>query len=138
MGNRCLERRGIIPFGYSAVDHHACLGPPKWGPTSATSLVAMGRNGQKERARAFVRLKDFYGLPDDTLWVTNANGHLLVGLSGNGRSLGIANAGSDGPIAVPFGPGAGLVQGKPDLEEAPFALRRQPKLGADSHRPAIK
>jgi hypothetical protein len=63
---------GIIPFGYSAVDHHACLAG-EWDRVG-DQLVAMGRtaNGVSQGLR---ELKDFYDLPDDTLWVTMANGH---------------------------------------------------------------
>ncbi len=65
-------KEGIIPFGYSAVDHHACLAG-EWGRVG-DQLVAMGRtaNGVSQGLR---ELKDFYGLSDDTLWVTMADGH---------------------------------------------------------------
>jgi AraC-like DNA-binding protein len=86
-------KEGIIPFGYSAVDHHACLAG-EWDQVR-DQLVAMGRtaNGVSQGLR---ELKDFYGLPDDTLWVTTANGHLWWAFA-EGPVLGIANAGSDGP-----------------------------------------
>jgi hypothetical protein len=84
---------GIIPFGYSAVDHHACLAG-EWDHVR-DQLVAMGRTA-KGASQGLRELKDFYGLPDDTLWVTTANGHLWWSFA-EGPVLGIANAGSDGP-----------------------------------------
>ena len=58
-------------------------------------LVAMGRtaNGVSQGLR---ELKDFYGLPDDTLWVTTANGHLWWAFA-EGPVLGIANRVRMGP-----------------------------------------
>jgi hypothetical protein len=81
---------GIIPFGYSAVDHHACLAG-EWDHVR-DQLVAMGRtaNGVSQGLR---KLKDFYGLPDGSLWVTTANGHLWWAFA----EWPVANAGSDGP-----------------------------------------
>ncbi len=86
-------KEGIIPFGYSAVDHNNCLAD-EWDHVRH-QLVAMGRtaNGVGQGLR---ELKDFYGLPDDTLWVTIANGHLWWAFA-EGPVHGIADAGSDGP-----------------------------------------
>jgi hypothetical protein len=63
---------GIIPFGYSAVDHHACLAG-EWDQIG-DQLVAMGRTATGV-SQGLRELKDFYDLPDDTLWVTMADGH---------------------------------------------------------------
>jgi hypothetical protein len=54
------------------VDHGACLAG-EWDRVR-DQLVAMGRtaNGVSQGLR---ELKEFYGLPDDTLWVTMADGH---------------------------------------------------------------
>ena len=86
-------KEGIIPFGYSAVDHHACLAG-EWDHVR-DQLVTMGRtaNGVSQGLR---ELKDFYGLPDDALWVTTANGHLWWAFA-EGPVRGVTNAGSDGP-----------------------------------------
>src|SRR5258708_15965470 len=64
--------QGIIPFGYPLVDHQACLAGD-WDRLR-DQLMKMGRTirgvGQGLR-----ELKEFYGLPEDTLWVTMADGH---------------------------------------------------------------
>jgi hypothetical protein len=63
---------GIIPFGYRSVDHRACLAA-NWDEVRR-QLVGMGRTagGVSQGLR---ELKDFYGLPENTLWVTMADGH---------------------------------------------------------------
>lgn len=64
---------GVIPFGYREVDHVACSNGD-W-ETVRGQLAAMGRTpfgiGQGLR-----EIRDFYELPEDTLWVTVADGHL--------------------------------------------------------------
>lgn len=86
-------KEGIIPFGYSAVDHHDCL-TGEWDHVR-DQLVTMGRTASGV-SQGLRELKDFYGLPDDTLWVTTANGHLWWAFA-EGAVLGTANAGSDEP-----------------------------------------
>src|SRR5260370_27262465 len=63
--------QGIIPFGYPAVDHQACLAG-NWDRVR-DQLVKTGRTagGVSQGLR---ELKEFYGLPDDTLWVTMTDG----------------------------------------------------------------
>jgi hypothetical protein len=67
---RALEQ-GKIPFGYRPVDHRACLAGD-WGEVRR-QLVAMGRTagGVSQGLR---ELQDFYDLPENTLWVTMADG----------------------------------------------------------------
>jgi hypothetical protein len=65
--------QGILPFGYRAVDHQSCANG-NWEEVRR-QLIAMGRtNGGT--SQGLRELKDFYGLPDDTLWVTMADGHV--------------------------------------------------------------
>src|SRR5207253_1642904 len=63
---------GVIPFGYPAVDHQACL-TGDWDRVR-DQLVKMGRTAGGV-SHGLRELKDFYGLPDDTLWVTMTHGH---------------------------------------------------------------
>jgi hypothetical protein len=86
-------QEGIIPFGYSAVDHDNCL-VDEWDHVR-NQLVAMGRTGSGV-TQGLRELKDFYGLPDDTLWVTTANGHLWWAFA-EGPVHAIANASLEGP-----------------------------------------
>lgn len=64
---------GILPFGYRAVDHRSCA-EGNWEEVRR-QLVGLGRtNGGA--SQGLRELKDFYALPDDTLWVTMADGHI--------------------------------------------------------------
>jgi hypothetical protein len=65
--------QGILPFGYRAVDHVSCA-EGNWEEVRG-QLIGMGRRngGVSQGVR---ELKDFYGLPDDTLWVTMTDGHV--------------------------------------------------------------
>jgi hypothetical protein len=86
-------KEGIIPFGYRAIDHQACL-EGKWDEVR-DQLAAMGRtaNGVSQGLR---ELKDFYGLPTDTLWVTIADGHLWWSL-GQGPVIGVGGRDAELP-----------------------------------------
>lgn len=64
---------GYIPFGYSEIDHRLYTAG-RWSDV-ALQLAAMGRI-KKGVADGLRELKDFYELPDDTLWVTMADGHV--------------------------------------------------------------
>jgi hypothetical protein len=66
-------KRDIIPLGYSTVAHTSCL-RGDWQEVRR-QLAQMGRspNGVSNGLR---ELKEFYELPDDTLWVTLACGHI--------------------------------------------------------------
>jgi hypothetical protein len=65
--------QGILPFGYRAVNHSSCA-TGNWEEVRR-QLIGMGRtNGGA--SQGLRELKDFYGLPDDTLWVTMADGHV--------------------------------------------------------------
>ena len=68
----CAIRDGIIPFGYPSVDHRACAAG-EWDLVG-DQLVQMGRT-QGGVSQGLRELRDFYELPDDTLWVTMADGH---------------------------------------------------------------
>jgi hypothetical protein len=74
--------QGIIPFGYRSVDHRACLAG-NWDEVRR-QLVGMGRTARGV-SQGLRELKDFYGLPENTLWVTMADGAFLVGLRGRSR-----------------------------------------------------
>ena len=63
---------GIIPFGYPSVNHQACIAGD-WDLVR-DQLVKMGRT-EGGASQGLRELKDFYQLPDDTLWVTMADGH---------------------------------------------------------------
>ena len=92
MGYHALEQ-GIIPFGYRSVDHHACLAG-NWTEVRR-QLLGMGRtaNGVSQGLR---ELKDFYGLPDNTLWVTMADGHFWWAFA-EGPVVGVEPGNSDEP-----------------------------------------
>jgi hypothetical protein len=64
---------GLVPFGYREIDHDLCVAGDWAGVRK--QLLAMGRtpSGASHGVR---ELRDFYELPDDTLWITLANGHL--------------------------------------------------------------
>jgi hypothetical protein len=66
-----IEQR-IIPFGYPSIDHQACLAGD-WDRVR-DQLIKMGRTrgGVTQGLR---ELKEFYRLPENTLWVTMADGH---------------------------------------------------------------
>jgi hypothetical protein len=64
--------RGIIPFGYRSVDHGDCIAN-NWDEVGQ-QLVGMGRTARGV-SQGLRELKDFYGLPENTLWVTMADGH---------------------------------------------------------------
>jgi hypothetical protein len=65
--------QGILPFGYRAVDHASCA-HGSWEEVRG-QLTGMGRtNGGV--SQGLRELKDFYDLPDDTLWATMADGHV--------------------------------------------------------------
>jgi hypothetical protein len=74
--------QGIIPFGYRSVDHGLCLAG-NWDEVRH-QLAGMGRTARGV-SQGLRELKDFYGLPGNTLWVTMAAGHFLVGLRGRSR-----------------------------------------------------
>jgi hypothetical protein len=63
----------ILPFGYRAVDHVSCA-QGNWEEVRG-QLIGMGRTNRGV-SQGLRELKDFYGLPDDTLWVTIADGHV--------------------------------------------------------------
>src|ERR1041385_1122193 len=65
--------QGILPFGYRAVDHVSCA-QGNWEEVRR-QLIGMGRTNRGV-SQGLRELKDFYGLPDDTLWVTIADGHV--------------------------------------------------------------
>jgi hypothetical protein len=64
--------RGILPFGYRAVGHQPCA-ERDWEEVRR-QLSGMGRT-RRGAGQGLRELKDFYELPDDTLWVTMADGH---------------------------------------------------------------
>jgi hypothetical protein len=69
--SKALEQ-GIIPFGYRAVDHHNCV-VGNWDEVRR-QLIGMGRTAQGA-SQGLREIKEFYGLPGDTLWATAADGH---------------------------------------------------------------
>jgi hypothetical protein len=68
---RAIEQ-AVIPFGYPSIDHQACLAGD-WDRVRV-QLTEMGRT-QGGASQGLRELKEFYGLPDDTLWVAMAVGH---------------------------------------------------------------
>ena len=64
--------QGTIPFGYRSVDHQPCLAGD-WDEVRR-QLLEMGRTAQG-MSQGLRELKDFYGLPENTLWVTMTDGH---------------------------------------------------------------
>jgi hypothetical protein len=85
--------QGTIPFGYRSVDHRACLAG-NWDEVRR-QLLGMGRTagGVSQGLR---ELKDFYGLPESTLWVTMADGHFWWAFA-EGPVVGIEPGNSDEP-----------------------------------------
>src|SRR6266849_10335917 len=85
--------QGIIPFGYPAVDHQACL-TGDWDRVR-DQLVKMGRTAAGV-SQGLRELKEFYGLPEDTLWVTMADGHFWWAFA-KGPVVGVEQGISDEP-----------------------------------------
>jgi hypothetical protein len=85
--------QGTIPFGYRSVDHRACLAG-KWDEVRR-QLLRMGRT-VKGVSQGLRELKDFYGLPENTLWVTMADGHFWWAFA-EGPVVGIEPGNSDEP-----------------------------------------
>jgi hypothetical protein len=86
-------QRGIIPFGYRLVDHQACLAG-NWDEVRR-QLVGMGRTARGV-SQGLRELKDFYGLPENTLWVTMADGHFWWAFA-EGPVIGVEQRQSDEP-----------------------------------------
>ncbi|MGN6284501.1 MAG: restriction endonuclease [Afipia sp.] len=78
--------RGIIPFACYNADHAACMAGD-W-PAVKQQLIASGIGGTAEAIR---ELRDFYKLPQGSLWFTIADGHLRWAVAG-------------GPVEVAAGP----------------------------------
>lgn len=89
----CALERGIIPFGYRSVDHQARLAG-NWDEVRR-QLVGMGRTARGV-SQGLRELKDFYGLPEDTLWVTMADGHFWWAFA-EGPVIGVEQRQSDEP-----------------------------------------
>jgi hypothetical protein len=89
---RALEQ-GIIPFGYRSVDHRACLAG-NWEEVRR-QLLRMGRTARGV-SQGLRELKDFYGLPESTLWVTMADGHFWWAFA-KGPVVGIEEGNSGEP-----------------------------------------
>jgi hypothetical protein len=85
--------QGIIPFGYRSVDHGVCV-DGNWDEVQR-QLVEMGRT-PRGVSQGLRELKDFYGLPENTLWVTMADGHFWWAFA-KGPIVEIEQANSDGP-----------------------------------------
>lgn len=64
---------GQVPFGYRGVSHAACEAKD-WDEVRR-QLQAMGRSGSGI-GQGLREIRDFYELPQNTLWVTVADGHL--------------------------------------------------------------
>jgi hypothetical protein len=64
--------QGIVSFGYRSVDHDVCVAG-NWDEVGR-QLAEMGRTAGGV-SHGLRELKDFYGLPENTLWVTMADGH---------------------------------------------------------------
>ncbi len=88
-------RDGNIPFGYRAVSHELCA-EGKWDEVNR----ALRANGWTARGagQGVRELKEFYTLPDDTLWVTLADGHLWWTFANGAPSP--ASETEDGPSRV--------------------------------------
>ena len=65
-------QQGIIPFGYRLIDHRSCV-VGNWDEVRR-QLIGMGRTAQGA-SQGLREIKEFYGLPKDTLWLTAADGH---------------------------------------------------------------
>ncbi|WP_375764357.1 restriction endonuclease [Bradyrhizobium sp. Pha-3] len=70
---REATREGILPFGYRAVAHSACV-QGDWDRVRQ-ELAAMGRT-KAGVGQGLRELQAFYSMGEDTLWVTIADGHL--------------------------------------------------------------
>jgi hypothetical protein len=85
--------QGTIPFGYRSVDHRACLAG-NWDEVRG-QLLGMGRTAGGV-SHGLRELKDFYGLPENTLWVTMADGHFWWAFA-EGPVVGIERSNSNEP-----------------------------------------
>ena len=85
--------QGIIPFGYRSVDHRACRAG-NWDEVRR-QLLGMGRTARGV-SQGLRELKDFYGLPENTLWVTMADGHFWWAFA-EGPVVGIEQCNTDEP-----------------------------------------
>jgi hypothetical protein len=85
--------QGIIPFGYRSVDHGLCVAG-NWDEVRR-QLVGMGRTARGV-SQGLRELKDFYGLPENTLWGTMANGHFWWAFA-EGPVVGIERSNSNEP-----------------------------------------
>jgi hypothetical protein len=85
--------QAIIPFGYPSVDHQACVAKD-WGRVR-DQLAKMGRS-VRGVSQGLRELKEFYGLPEDTLWVTMADGHFWWAFAG-GPVFELERGNFDGP-----------------------------------------
>ena len=85
--------QGIIPFGYRSVDHRACLAG-NWDEVRR-QLLRMGRTARGV-SQGLRELKDFYGLPENTLWVTMADGHFWWAFA-EGPVVGVERGSADEP-----------------------------------------
>jgi hypothetical protein len=84
---------GIIPFGYRLVDHGVCVAG-NWDEVGR-QLAEMGRTAGGV-SHGLRELKEFYGLPENTLWVTMADGHFWWAFA-KGPVIEVAQGDSDGP-----------------------------------------
>ena len=85
--------RGIIPFGYRSVDHGVCVAG-NWDE-AGRQLVGMGRTASGV-SQGLRELKDFYGLLENTLWVTMADGHFWWAFA-EGAVVGVQQGNPDEP-----------------------------------------
>jgi hypothetical protein len=85
--------QGTIPFGYRSVDHRVCLAC-NWDEVRR-QLLGMGRTARGV-SQGLRELKDFYGLPENTLWVTMADGHFWWAFAA-GPVVGVEPGNSDEP-----------------------------------------
>lgn len=90
-------KRGVVPFGYAQVSHDLCAAG-NWAVVGQ-QLRDMGRT-KAGTSQGLRELRDFYELPEDTLWVTVADGHLWWAFAERpvtAINAGEAVAGSDQP-----------------------------------------
>src|ERR1700720_1635473 len=85
--------RGIIPFGYRSVAHGLCVAG-NWDEVRR-QLLGMGRTARGV-SQGLRELKDFYGLPENALWVTMADGHFWWAFA-EGTVVGVEQGNSDEP-----------------------------------------
>jgi hypothetical protein len=85
--------QGTIAFGYRSIDHRACLAG-NWDEVRR-QLLEMGRTAGGV-SHGLRELKDFYGLPENTLWVTMADGHFWWAFE-EGPVVGVEAGNSDEP-----------------------------------------